>query len=293
MDTTNLYSPRDVGFSSEKHAIDRCQVALLRAISQMAGARLVVKGGMAMRVAFGSLRLTKDIDFDRAANVSANAVKGLVKHGMQFAAQVAGVRDLAIDVTKNTQTTIRMRMSGKTHDGIAVRFEAEVSGRQAPAAEELQRRKVVPPMAYMLSSFELQTYSLSAMAASKVKAVLADLRNVPRDVADLKQLIDFGADPVHLLATESEDRLHELRRDVLGKLAQISYEMARTELFPYLPPAESASITKTQWEDDVLRISATVDDWLDQALGRHGNGNVPGGSAEPAAPRAHQIVRPS
>lgn len=291
MGTTTLYSPRDVGFSNEKHIIDRCQVALLRAISQEAGARLVVKGGMAMRVAFGSMRLTKEIDFDCAANMSANAVKGLLRRGMLVAAQVAGIREVAIDVTKDTETTIRVRMSGKTHDGIAVRFETEVSGRQEPAAEELQRRKVVPPPAYLLSPFELQTYSLSAMAAAKVKAVLADLRNVPRDVADLKVLIAYGADPVPLLAQESEERLRDLRRDVLGKLALITYEMAQTELFPYLPPAESAGMTKAQWEDDVLQISSTVDQWLGLALGRHAI--APEDSAVPAAPRARPRVRPS
>ncbi len=38
---------------------------------------------MAMRVAFGSMRLTKDIDFDRTADMSTSAVKGLLKRGMQ------------------------------------------------------------------------------------------------------------------------------------------------------------------------------------------------------------------
>lgn len=246
----------------------------MRAVSQEAGARLVVKGGMAMRVAFGCMRLTKDIDFDRTANMSKNAVKGLIRRGMQTAAQIAGIREISIDVTKDTETTIRMRMTGITHDAIAVRFEAEVSGRRSPRTEEIQRVTVVPPVSYTLAPFEVQTYSLSAMAASKVKAVLADLRNVPRDIADLKLLIAFGADPVHVLAGEPEEKLLQLRANVLGKLAQITYEMAQTELFPYLPPAESAGMTKAQWEDDVLRISCVVEKWLDQAS-RSGSADEP------------------
>ncbi len=55
---------------------------------------------MAMRVAFGSMRLTKDIDFDRTADMSTSAVKGLLKRGMQVAAQVAGIRGVAIGMTK-------------------------------------------------------------------------------------------------------------------------------------------------------------------------------------------------
>ena len=40
-------------------AIDRCQVGLLRALATQYSARLYLKGGMAMRALFGSLRLTK------------------------------------------------------------------------------------------------------------------------------------------------------------------------------------------------------------------------------------------
>lgn len=42
-----------------------------------AQARVVLKGGMAMRVAVGSMRLTKEIGLDRASDVSTQALTAI------------------------------------------------------------------------------------------------------------------------------------------------------------------------------------------------------------------------
>ena len=48
---TTLYDPATVGFSLGLSTIDRCQVFLMRAIGlQFGSGRLILKGGMAMRV---------------------------------------------------------------------------------------------------------------------------------------------------------------------------------------------------------------------------------------------------
>ena len=54
-----MYDPASEGFSARMCAIDRCQVGLLRTLATQYSARLYLKGGMAMRALFGSLRLTK------------------------------------------------------------------------------------------------------------------------------------------------------------------------------------------------------------------------------------------
>ncbi len=64
-----LYDPRERGFPEAFTTIDRAQVAMLRDLAS-ADTRLILKGGMAMRVVVGSMRLTKGVDFDRAAEVS-------------------------------------------------------------------------------------------------------------------------------------------------------------------------------------------------------------------------------
>lgn len=49
-----LYDPKDRGFPEALSALDRCQIAMLRELAHSTDGRLVLKGGMAMRVAVGS-----------------------------------------------------------------------------------------------------------------------------------------------------------------------------------------------------------------------------------------------
>lgn len=66
---SELYDPVTRGFSEPFSTVDRAQIAMLREIAA-SGARLVLKGGLAMRVVVGSMRLTKDVNFDRLDGAS-------------------------------------------------------------------------------------------------------------------------------------------------------------------------------------------------------------------------------
>jgi predicted nucleotidyltransferase component of viral defense system len=81
-----LFDPKDRGFSEALSAVDRCQIAMVRELAHSTGGRLILKGGMAMRMVVGSMRLTKDVDFDRADGVSTASVQGSVKRALQYAA---------------------------------------------------------------------------------------------------------------------------------------------------------------------------------------------------------------
>lgn len=86
-----LYDPKERSFSEVLSAIDRCQIATLRELANSTDGRLILKGGMAMRVAVGSMRFTKDVDFDRADGVSTASVQSSIKRVLQCAAQSAGL----------------------------------------------------------------------------------------------------------------------------------------------------------------------------------------------------------
>jgi len=44
---SNLYDPKDKGFSAQMSAVDRCQVVMLRDLAVLAAeGRLILKGGM-------------------------------------------------------------------------------------------------------------------------------------------------------------------------------------------------------------------------------------------------------
>lgn len=262
---STIYSPKEKGFSEPLHIIDRCQVALLREIANLSGHRLVLKGGMAMRASFGSMRLTKDMDFDRDPEATTlSSVKGMIARGMKAAAEHSRLRQLAIDFPKATDVTLRARLVGETTGGHAVRFEVEVSGRRFPGRSNRRMETVVPPSDYGMAPFPVHTYTHQMLAASKVLAVMSDNRNVPRDIYDLRDLILAQASPVDILRGLPPQAVTRMRADIVNKLALITFDHAREELLPYLPPDTAAGIDQATWDAWTLDVAESVDGWLEE-----------------------------
>jgi predicted nucleotidyltransferase component of viral defense system len=261
---SDLYDPKDRGFSEALSTIDRCQIAMLRELASATDGRLVLKGGMAMRVAVGSMRLTRDVDFDRAEGVSTASVQSSVKKALQYAAQSAGMRGADIDPGKSTETTVRMRLSGMVA-GASVRFVVEVSGRN-PVPQECQTRvQISPPSRYGIAPFVMTTYTHDMLAASKVMAVMSANRNVPRDVYDLNDLCNANPEPI-LAARVSREALQAIQTSVLDKVCAIDFAMAQQELLPYIPPDQRDSLSQARWEEMTLNVAQTVQQWVTNSL---------------------------
>ena len=262
-----IYSPTDKGFDARLAGIDRCQIALLRELAGQYGPRLTLKGGMAMRAVFGSLRLTKDINFDRDPSITMESLKSGLVRALVRAAANAGITQPVADITKLTQTTVRARLSGNALSGQALRLEVEISGRAPAPAAWKRRETVVPPPSYGMAPFVVQTYSNDALAALKVAAVMSDARSVPRDVYDLHDLATAGADPSRLLAQRSPpERLQSIKAQALDKLGLISYAQARDELLPYLPADIREALTEERWLEYTLHAGEAVEGWAASAL---------------------------
>ena len=264
---TTIYDPTSLGFDERLSQIDRCQIALIRAILGQYGAgRLFLKGGMAMRAVIGSMRLTKDIDFDRAPSLSLNSARNGLLRTLGVAAANAGIRQAAAEITKASDTTIRVRLSGQSPGGIALRFEVEVSGRGAVDARHQRKETVVPPPSYGMAPFVIESYSADMLAAMKMGAALAPARNVPRDIHDLFDLAGAGANPSEILAAQPAAKISALRGGALAKLEGISFDLAREELLPYLPPAVRGALDDGRWTEMVLRVAEAMETWVQEAL---------------------------
>ncbi len=262
---STLYDPRVRGFPETFTVIDRAQVAVLRDLAS-ADARLILKGGMAMRVVVGSLRLTKDIDFDRAAEVSTNAVKASVRKALTYGAQSARLLGPLVDELKVTPTTVRMRLAG-TASGTPVKFIVEVSGRSPPADDGYARVTVTPPARYGIAPFAVAAYTHDMLAATKVAAVMSPNRNVPRDIYDLHDLA--ASAPERFLGDLFErEVLQQWMDEALSKLMNIGFDQARDELLPYIPPDLRASLTPQVWEEMTLAVADRLGQWLAGALHR-------------------------
>ena len=262
-----MLNPKSHGFSDRAIAIDRCQLILLRMLSLHYANRIVLKGGMAMRALFGSLRLTKDLDFDRDPSVSNDSLGNTLPKTMVAAALESGLLNAKATISKRTRTTVRASLHAtQPGSGQDIYFDVEISGRGLPPPRHIRSVNVSPPGDYFLAPFGVSAFDADAMAAAKVAALHSDQRSVPRDVFDLQDLIAQGANPVELLANADREWLRGLQSKAIEKTALISWNRANEELFPYLPMTVAQSINQSQWDEICLKVALKVDDWVEQAL---------------------------
>ena len=219
-----------------------------------------------MRAIFGSMRLTKDIDFDREASLSLDSAKNGLPRALIRAASVAGIRRPEAEITKLTATTIRARLAGETQGGVALRFEVEVSGRGVATVAERRKETVVPPQGYGMAPFLVESYSTDMLAAMKVAAAMSEARNVPRDIYDLHDLMQAGARPARLLTGASAQTLERIQIDAMNKLDGIGFALAREELLPYLPPDIRETLTEDRWLEYTMAVGEALERWAAEAM---------------------------
>jgi len=225
---------------------------------------------MAMRALFGSLRLTKDIDFERDASLSNASLGKALPKALQSAALNAGLQAPVIAITKDTKTTIRASLRATLGEtGEPVQYEVEISGRGLPPAENLVHLNVVPPMAYRITQFGVNSFDAHAMAATKIAALHSDNRSVPRDIFDLSDLIAQNANPISLLRRADPKWVEEITGNTLARASAMDWNRANEELLPYLPRSVGQSLDTAAWAAMCLRVAEVTDAWLAQAQRAH------------------------
>jgi predicted nucleotidyltransferase component of viral defense system len=262
-----IASALSLGFSPEAQVRDRSQMAFLSSLMRLGADRYILKGGMAMRALYGSVRLTKDIDFDCEDSVSDRSLATRIPNALEQAARSAGIVEQKIDRTKSGERASRWRLVGRTRDGIAMTWEVELSRRGVPDARYVETRPIQPPYEYTIAPFVARVYSETAMAAGKVNALLSDNRSVPRDVYDLADLVRRGASPVALwIEYLSRENLERKRDAVLPKVTLIDFPLANAELLPYLARDIRATIDEKRWGDIQVEVAEGVGRWFAEAI---------------------------
>lgn len=260
-------SARSLGFSDGAEARDRCQLQFLAQLMRQGADRFVLKGGLAMRTLYGSVRLTKDIDFDCEDSVSGQSMQAQLPKALEQASRAAGLVNIRVTRTKAGDLSSKWRLDAQFKGERPMTFDVEVSRRGVPGDEYVTTKTVQAPYEYRISPFLVRVYTDVAMAAAKVNALLSDNRSVPRDVYDLHDFVQQGVDPSPLwIAHVPREVLQRKRDTVWAKVDGIKFDQAYDELLPYIPPNLRETLDERHWDSLRADVAAQVDGWLEAAI---------------------------
>lgn len=243
------------------------QTRILAAIfSETVRHELVLKGGMAMRAALGSTRMTKDIDLGQSPEIPLARLQSVMREAIKKALSTNLLRDVVVSEPKQTDTVGRWKINGQTDGGSHVQLTVEVSRRGLPPENHIKTVNYVPPTEYGVPPTLIDVYDLQAMAATKVQALLGDNRMVARDLFDLNLLIEMKVQPpVALLTGLGTDYLETALNDLWSKVDLFTYEQFKAEIFPFVSEQVSSRLTEDVFEDMRLNVATNVEKWLVEA----------------------------
>jgi hypothetical protein len=211
---------------------------------------LALKGGMAMRVAYGSVRYTKAV------------INGAVRSTL--GASSSFMKNAKFSMPKDTDTTLRWKIEGVI-GGSTVNLTVEVSRRGHIPEGSARRVSWTPPQGE--GPIVVDVFSMGMMAASKVDCLCNPNREAPRDVWDIEILARMGVEPDKaLVAKIGRERLQNGLRDLWAKIEKMDYEVARTQLSPYLDEKGLEMFTEERWDDIRLTTYDRTKDWIERAV---------------------------
>jgi len=237
-------------------------LAILRDLTRIRrGAAVTVKGGVNLRLFFGSPRYSEDMDLDGTAQASEairDGLKGLVE-GASFA---RGLRSLGIreldpgeGPNKDTDTTFRYKFGIVVPGGIRYPTKVEVSFRGRHRADrtglESPAREILHP--YGMDAFEIRHYAREAAVRQKLGALAGRREAQARDVFDLYTLVPHRAadDLIQYLA---EHVPTSTLKEGLARALAITYEEYVGQVIEFLgEEARARHDGETAWDEMRLR----------------------------------------
>lgn len=253
------------GAHAAARVIEGFQAAFLEvATATLPVAEYAVKGGMNMRFFFGSVRSSKDMDFDYLGgrfHTWEDHVNGLFDgRALDRLLQLRGIRITGLNrVKKQTEVTRRWTLLLATETVRDANSKVEFSAREADAAASAAREtaSVDPELARALGMgrVSLQHYLPSAAIAQKVGALHGRTHTEPRDVFDLDHLARRFPDA--LAAAPLDPDAIEAAVERARALTYDEYESAvvpylEEELWPIFGTAEA-------WEAVRARVIETLE----------------------------------
>ena len=206
--------------------------------------RMVLKGGMAMRVAHQSVRQTKDIDLDADHDVSLGCVQGAMRRAIKEATSGNWLTEVKVTEPKQTATVARWKIQGTLPEtGAIVHLTVEVSFRHHLEPGET----VNVPYGEPCAPAQVQVYRDEVLLLNKVEAFFSPVRDAPRDVMDMFLLFKAGVAlaPETLAARLSQASCPNLIETLWAKLDQMDEARFQAEILPHWDPNQ----VPPEWRD--------------------------------------------
>lgn len=239
---------------------DALQARLIARVFAQKVRDLVLKGGMAMRLAHGHVRATKDIDLDADPQIPLDSLKRVVERAVKTA--TVGLLDqVKTSAPKQTDTVARWKIGGVDPVSRApVNLTIEISRRAGvdPAHTRLLATPGAGP-----GDHPVVVYTDQMLAFNKVRALLSPNRSAARDLVDLFLLIRAEVPPpVALLqAWDSDDRTTRIT-SLWQKIEGLDESRFRAEVLPALG---SGGTHLKDWDHVRLTVGQHVEAWLKKA----------------------------
>ena len=106
-----------------------------------------------------------------------------------------------------------------------------------------------------------------ALAVCKVLALTDPKRDAPRDLFDLRILLETKLEgQAELLAHQSTERLELALTELWVTVENMGYERFKSDVAPFLPPEIAAAVTEDKYADLQMAVGTGVEQWLHDAL---------------------------
>lgn len=253
------------------------QAKLLSALfSRSLRNEIILKGGMALRVASVSERYTKDIDLASPESVSPARIRQQIRQAIAAVRSSGMLAEITVSEPKQTDTILRWKIGGFI-GGTQVNLTVEVSRRPGLPMDHVHTVNWVPPSEYSLSPVLIDSIDLEALAFAKLSCLGDPRREAPRDIYDLNLLVMMDiTPPMDLLRRVGRETLEQWRSNVWAKLEKMTFEEASSKLLPHLPEATRSRIDEAEWERMRLRVGDRIEAWLDAVEAEESSPRGPG-----------------
>ena len=224
---------------------------------------LVIKGGMAMRVAHDRhARATKDIDMDASHDIPLATLQQIIRKAIDVSTRDQLLTDVKITEPKQTETTNRWKIAGTDpRTGQVLHLTVEISRRDEINENDVRQ------LTYGCDKYEwVQVYKDEIIAFQKIKALMSPTREAPRDISDLYLLIQASVQsPVPQLRQWLKAGGVANLEQMWEKVERMDSKMFKTEVLPSLPPTPDGQYMYQDWEKIRLTVAEKVEQWIKEA----------------------------